>query len=72
MMAIDDFTIEEIDRLYGTCFGGHSKEIKLWKRAFDFYNDKKEHKLSMGCMPCFQKVLLFICINRIKNFNAEP
>ena len=32
----------------------------LWVKAFKYYNEKNEHKLSMACGSCYKKVLDFI------------
>lgn len=34
---------------------------KLWNEAFNFYNaDKNNSRLSMGCRPCFNKVMVYL------------
>lgn len=32
------------------------KSSKVWKRAFDLYNEATGTRLDMGCNKCFQKV----------------
>ncbi len=36
----------------------------LWSKAFTYYNQTHEVKLSPQCMPCYAKVLSFILIQR--------
>jgi len=38
---------------------------KLWNQAFNFYNsDSNNKKLSMGCRPCFNKVMVYLLKKR--------
>ena len=33
----------------------------LWQKAFNFYNaDKNNSRLSMGCRPCYNKVMVYL------------
>lgn len=39
----------------------------LWRKAFNYYNaDKKNSKLSMGCRPCFNKVMVYLLKMRFR------
>jgi hypothetical protein len=32
----------------------------LWQKAFNVYNSTHTKRLSMGCRPCFNKVMVYL------------
>ena len=41
----------------------------LWQKAFNFYNsDKNNARLSMGCRPCYNKVMVYLLKIRFSQF----
>jgi len=52
----NDFTDNELLEMEGS-----PRPSSLWQKAFNFYNtDKNNTKLSMGCRPCFNKVMVYL------------
>lgn len=57
------FTDEQLLEMEGRPFPS-----KLWNEAFNFYNaDKNNARLSMGCRPCFNKVMVYLLKIRFTN-----
>lgn len=55
MMKIP-FTDDEIIEL-----SKRQRPTAIWAKAFDFYNsDTKNVRVSMGCAPCYAKVIEYI------------
>jgi hypothetical protein len=56
------FTDDELLEMEGRPFPS-----SLWRKAFNFYNtDKNNSRLSMGCRPCFNKVMVYLLKIRFK------
>jgi len=56
------FTDEQLLEMEGRPFPS-----ELWNEAFKFYNaDKNNSRLSMGCRPCFNKVMVYLLKMRFR------
>jgi hypothetical protein len=69
--SIKDFDFSDED-LLNLAFS--LKPSREWIKAFDFYNKHNpNNKLSIGCRPCYNKVLVFLLKIRFLNnqFSAQ-
>lgn len=59
-MTVETFTDAELLEM-------NSRQLPslLWKKAFSIYNaDPNNYRLSMGCRPCFKKVMAYLLQKR--------
>lgn len=68
-------TIQAVQAAIRTPYKNRTTEqteiIDLWMIAFDEYNQSHERKLSMGCYPCYKKVIKWMEWQEAKEGSGE-